>query len=76
MIMVFSQINKIKFYKGWIVLKIVSKEEFHEMLELGFLEKGDWTQTMKHHSKGRRHKKYVAEHKYARYLKYKNKQNN
>ena len=55
-------------------MKLVSKEEFMEMLELGFIQQGDFTQTMKSHSKARRHKKYVVENKYDRYLKYKAKQ--
>ena len=44
------------------------------MMELGFLKQGDWTQTMRHHSKGKRHKKYIVEYKYERYLKHKEKQ--
>lgn len=52
----------------------VSREEFKEMMELGFLKQGDWTQTMRHHSKGKRHKKYIVEYKYERYLKHKEKQ--
>lgn len=46
------------------------------MLELGFLKQGDWTQTMKKHSKGKRHKKYIIEYKYDKYLKWKNAQKN
>jgi hypothetical protein len=52
----------------------ISREEFKEMMELGFLKQGEWTQTMKKHSKGKRHKKYVVEYKYDRYLKWKNAQ--
>jgi hypothetical protein len=52
----------------------ISREEFKEMLELGFLKQDEWTQTMKKHSKGKRHKKYVVEYKYDRYLKWKNAQ--
>ena len=56
-------------------MKLVSKEEFKEMLDLGFIQQGDFTQTMKSHSKARRHKKYVVENKYDRNLRYKDKQN-
>lgn len=41
------------------------------MMELGFLKQGEWTQTMKKHSKGKRHKKYVVEYKYEKYLRHK-----
>lgn len=54
----------------------ISRDEFAEMLELGFLKQGDWTQTMKKHSKGKRHKKYIIEYKYDKYLKWKNAQKN
>lgn len=46
------------------------------MLELGFLKPDEWTQTMKKHSKSKRHKKYVVEYKYNKYLKWKNAQKN
>lgn len=55
-------------------MKLVSQEEFKEMMEFGFLKQGDYAQTMKHHSKAKRHKKYVREDKYAKYLKWKNTQ--
>jgi hypothetical protein len=55
-------------------LKLVNRDEFKEMMDLGFIKLGDYAQTMKHHSKGKRHKKYVREDKYDRYLKYKEKQ--
>jgi hypothetical protein len=74
--MIFSQTNKIIFIiKGWIILRLVSKEDFKEMMELGFIKQGDFTQTMKNHSKSRRHKKYVVEYKHDKYLKYKANQN-
>jgi hypothetical protein len=57
-------------------LKLVSQEEFKEMLKLGFIKEGDFAQTMKNHSKAKRHKKYVVEYKYDRYLKYKAEQKN
>lgn len=55
-------------------MKLVSKEEFKEMVKLGFIKEGDYAQTMRNHSKSKRHKKYVVEYKYDRYLKYKDKQ--
>ena len=55
-------------------LKLVNRDEFKEMMELGFIKHGDYAQTMKHHSKAKRHKHYVREDKYDRYLKYKDKQ--
>ena len=56
-------------------MKLVSKEEFNEMIKLGFIKQGDFSQTMKNHSKAKRHKKYVVENKYEKYLKYKAEQN-
>jgi hypothetical protein len=56
-------------------LKLVSKEIFREMMDLGFIKNGDFAQTMKNHSKSKRHKKYVREDRYEKYLKYKAKQN-
>ena len=50
---------------------LVRKDEFNEMLERGFIKQGDFAQTMKSHSKARRHKKYVREDKYDKYLKWK-----
>lgn len=49
----------------------ISREEFKEMLEKGFIKQGDFAQTMKHHSKAKRHQKYVREDKYEKYLKWK-----
>ena len=63
--------NNILYLKGWIILKLVSNENFKEMLELGFIKRGDFATTMKSHSKARRHKHYIREDKYEKYLKYK-----
>jgi hypothetical protein len=57
-----------------IFLKLVSKSEFKEMMELGFIKKGNYATTMKKHSKSRRHKHYCQEDKYEKYLKWKEKQ--
>lgn len=56
-------------------MKLVSQEEFTEMRVLGFIKDGEFAQTMKNHSKARRHKKYVREDKYCKYIKYKEQQN-
>lgn len=53
-------------------MTFVSNENFKEMLELGFVKQGDYATTMKNHSKSKRHKHYVREDKYMKYLKYKN----
>lgn len=55
-------------------MKLINQEQFKEMRELGFIKEGDYAQTMKNHSKSRRHKKYVREDKYEKYLKYKSQQ--
>jgi hypothetical protein len=57
-----------------IFLKLVSKSEFKEMMELGFIRNGNYATTMKKHSKGRRHKHYCQEDKYEKYLKWKENQ--
>ena len=52
----------------------VGSEDFKDMLRLGFIKQGDFSTTMRHHSKAKRHKHYVREDKYAKYLKWKNAQ--
>lgn len=52
----------------------VDRENFKEMLDLGFIKQGDFATTMKSHSKSKRHKHYVREDKYDKYLKYKSEQ--
>ena len=46
------------------------------MRERGFITKENYATTMKKHSKSRRHKHYVQEDRYAKYLKWKEKQKN
>lgn len=53
---------------------LVSKYEFKEMVELGFINCDDYAITMRKHSKSRRHKHYCREDKYNKYLKWKSKQ--
>lgn len=57
-------------------MKLVNKDEFNEMRELGFITKENYATTMKKHSKSRRHKHYVQEDRYEKYLKWKEKQKN
>ena len=72
---IFLLINKINLLlKGEIFLIFVNKENFKEMVELGFIKQGDYATTMKNHSKSKRHKHYIREDKYAKYLKYKSQQ--
>ena len=65
---------KYMIYKGWLFLILVSKYEFKEMVELGFINCDDYAITMRKHSKSRRHKHYCREDKYNKYLKWKSKQ--
>ena len=53
---------------------LVSNDEFKEMFEKGFVKQNDYAVTMKNHSKSKRHKHYVREDKYEKYLKWKENQ--
>ena len=50
---------------------LVSNDEFKEMFEKGFVKQNDYAVTMKNHSKSKRHKHYVREDKYEKYLRHK-----